>query len=155
MLLNILHQLYFFFQLEKEAKVDFPANFEEIFESGGVFDDPQNSLTKSTTIDTVLNGDSLWACTTDSYSVVQGIFDLQYLVLFTNPQAVLRSILTLLRGTTWGWWLRSNGWIIFKNVKLKISECFSRALNIFQMSSILQKGFLIFSKCFISGIFFK
>ena len=47
--------------------------FQSVIENGGVFDDPINSETKSLTIDTVVNGDSLWACTTETYSIIKGM----------------------------------------------------------------------------------
>ena len=47
--------------------------FQSVIDLGGVFEDPQNSSTKTTTIDTIVNGDSLWACTTDTYNVIQGM----------------------------------------------------------------------------------
>ena len=47
--------------------------FQSVIDLGGAFDDPQNSETKTTTIDTVVNGDSLWACTTETYNVIQGM----------------------------------------------------------------------------------
>ncbi len=47
--------------------------FQSVLDLGGEFEDPINSNTKSTTIDTVINGDSLWACSTDTYNVIQGM----------------------------------------------------------------------------------
>lgn len=57
--------------------------FQSVIDLGGVFEDPQNVSTKTTTVDTVVNGDSLWACTTDTYNVIQG---LQEFPLF-NPNS--------------------------------------------------------------------
>lgn len=48
-------------------------SFQSVIDLGGSFDDPVNSETKTSTIDTVVNGDSLWACTTETYSVIQGM----------------------------------------------------------------------------------
>ena len=47
--------------------------FQSIINLGGEFEDPINSETKTTTVDTVVYGDSLWACTTDTYNVIQGM----------------------------------------------------------------------------------
>ena len=48
-------------------------SFQSVIDLGGDFEDPVNSETKSSTVDTVVNGDSLWACTTDTYNVIQGM----------------------------------------------------------------------------------
>ncbi|MCP4267738.1 MAG: hypothetical protein GY777_19585 [Candidatus Brocadiaceae bacterium] len=58
-------------------------SFQDVVENGGMFDDPINSETRSVTIDTVVNGDSLWACTTESFNIVKG---LQEFPLF-NPNS--------------------------------------------------------------------
>ena len=42
--------------------------FQSVFEDGGLFEDPMNTTTKSVTVDTVVNGDSLWACSTETYN---------------------------------------------------------------------------------------
>ncbi len=47
--------------------------FQSVLDLGGDFDDKVVSETKTTTVDTVINGDSLWACTTDTYNVIQGM----------------------------------------------------------------------------------
>ncbi|MDB4710330.1 thiol-activated cytolysin family protein [Flavobacteriales bacterium] len=47
--------------------------FQSVIDLGGTFDEPVNSETKTTSVDTVVNGDSLWACTTETYSVIQGM----------------------------------------------------------------------------------
>jgi thiol-activated cytolysin len=67
-------------------KDDDSESFQTVLEKGGVFDDPMNSSTKSVTVDTVVNGDSLWACTTETYSVVQGM---QEFPLFNPNSSVI------------------------------------------------------------------
>jgi hypothetical protein len=47
--------------------------FQSVLDLGGDFEDKVVSETKTTTVDTVINGDSLWACTTDTYNVIQGM----------------------------------------------------------------------------------
>ena len=60
--------------------------FQSVFEDGGLFEDPMNTTTKSVTVDTVVNGDSLWACSTETYSIVQG---LQEFPLFNPNSSVI------------------------------------------------------------------
>ena len=60
--------------------------FQSVFEDGGIFEDPMNTTTKSVTVDTVVNGDSLWACSTETYSIVQG---LQEFPLFNPNSSVI------------------------------------------------------------------
>lgn len=76
----------------EKAKKDDPNNpciystFQSVIETGGVFDEPQNVTTKTTTIDSVIIGDSLWSCTTDTYSVIQGM---QEFPLFNPNSSVI------------------------------------------------------------------
>jgi hypothetical protein len=60
--------------------------FQSVIENGGIFDDPINSETKSLTIDTVVNGDSLWACTTETYDIIKGM---QEFPLFNPNSSVI------------------------------------------------------------------
>ena len=61
-------------------------SFQNVFENGGLFEDPMNSTTKSITVDTVVDGDSLWACSTETYSIIQG---LQEFPLFNPNSSVI------------------------------------------------------------------
>ena len=61
-------------------------SFQNVFENGGIFEDPMNSTTKSITVDTVVDGDSLWACSTETYSIIQG---LQEFPLFNPNSSVI------------------------------------------------------------------
>jgi len=60
--------------------------FQKVVETGGYFEEAQNSTTKTTTIDSTIIGDTLWACTTDTYSVVQGM---QEFPLFNPNSSVI------------------------------------------------------------------
>jgi hypothetical protein len=77
-------------------KSDNDTTFQSILDEGGIFDDPLNTTTKTITIDTVVNGDSLWRCTTETYSVVQGM---QEFPLF-NPNSSVIYPGNLLQGAT-------------------------------------------------------
>ncbi len=67
-------------------KNDDDLTFQSVFDDGGVFDDPINTTTRSVTVDTVLNGDSLWACTNETFNVIQG---LQEFPLFNPNSSVI------------------------------------------------------------------
>ena len=84
--LSILFLSSLVFSLGSCNKEDDSESFQTVLEKGGVFDDPMNSSTKSVTVDTVVNGDSLWACTTETYSVVQGM---QEFPLFNPNSSVI------------------------------------------------------------------
>jgi hypothetical protein len=94
--LSILFLSTLIFSLGSCNKEDNSDTFQTILDKGGVFDDPMNSTTKSVTVDTVVNGDSLWACTTETYSVVQGM---QEFPLF-NPNSSVIYPGNLLQGGT-------------------------------------------------------
>ncbi len=84
--LSILFFSTLIFSLGSCNKEDNSETFQTVLDKGGVFDDPMNSTTKSVTVDTVVNGDSLWACTTETYSVVQGM---QEFPLFNPNSSVI------------------------------------------------------------------
>ena len=84
--LSILFLSTLIFSLGSCNKEDNSDTFQTVLDKGGVFDDPMNSTTKSVTVDTVVNGDSLWACTTETYSVVQGM---QEFPLFNPNSSVI------------------------------------------------------------------
>ena len=60
--------------------------FNSVIENGGFFEDPINTETKSVVIDTVVEGDSLWACETETYSIIKG---LQEFPLFNPNSSVI------------------------------------------------------------------
>jgi hypothetical protein len=60
--------------------------FQKVVDTGGHFEEPQNNTTKTTTIDSTIIGDTLWACTTDTYNVVQGM---QEFPLFNPNSSVI------------------------------------------------------------------
>ena len=72
------------------------ASFKAVINSGGAFPQPVNSTSVSTTVDSVVNNDTLWACVTETYSVVQG---LQEFPLF-NPNSSVVYPGNLLQGST-------------------------------------------------------
>jgi hypothetical protein len=73
LLLSTLIMFVFSFLFLSCKKDPAEMTFQSVIDLGGAFDDPENSETKTTTIDTVVNGDSLWACTTETYNVIQGM----------------------------------------------------------------------------------
>lgn len=73
LLLSTLILTLFSFLLFSCKKDPATMSFQSVIDLGGDFEDPVNSETKSSTVDTVANGDSLWACTTDTYNVIQGM----------------------------------------------------------------------------------
>ena len=70
---KILPLLLIFLVIFSCKKQNNNLTFQSVFDDGGVFDDPINATTRTVTIDTVLNGDSLWACTTETYNVTKGM----------------------------------------------------------------------------------
>ena len=78
---KILPLLLIFLVIFSCKKPNNDLTFQSVINDGGVFDDPINTTTRTVTIDTVLNGDSLWACTTETYNVTKGM---QEFPLFPN-----------------------------------------------------------------------
>jgi hypothetical protein len=73
LVLSTLIVLFISFLFSSCKKKPAELSFQSVIDLGGDFEDPVNSETKITTVDTVVYGDSLWACTTDSYNVIQGM----------------------------------------------------------------------------------
>ena len=71
-------------------------SFKAVINSGGTFPQPVNSTAVTTSLDSVINNDTLWACVTETYSVVQG---LQEFPLF-NPNSSVVYPGNLLQGAT-------------------------------------------------------
>ena len=63
-----------------------PADFSGVVQSGGSFPQPINTQNVTTSVDSIIDNDTLWACVTESYDVVQG---LQEFPLFNPNSSVI------------------------------------------------------------------
>ena len=62
------------------------ADFKTIVQSGGNFPTPVNTTNVTTSVDSIINNDTLWACVTETYDIIQG---LQEFPLFNPNSSVI------------------------------------------------------------------
>jgi len=73
-----------------------PANFSAVVQTGGNFPQPVNTQNVTTSVDSIISNDTLWACVTENFDIVQG---LQEFPLF-NPNSSVIYPGNLLQGAT-------------------------------------------------------